>query len=108
MTTEPDDPQNGYIIFQIEITDRDRYMTEYIPTALETVEEHGGRVLVGADAPEVVEGQWGYNWTVVLEFPTVEDANAWYESEAYESVQPVRHESSDDENVVIVPGFAPE
>lgn len=102
-STDTDDSENGYVLFQVEITDRDRYKTEYIPTALETVEAHGGRVLVGEDDPQVLEGEWDYNWTVVLVFPSVEAARSWSETDAYEAVRSIRHDASSAENVVITP-----
>lgn len=112
MTTEPDEPststRKGYVLVQVEITDRDQYTNDYIPTAVETIDAHGGRVLVAEDDPHLLEGEWDYNWTVVVEFPSVEDAHAWYTDERYEAVKPIRHEATEAENGVIVPELPPE
>ena len=54
--------------------------------------------------PEVLEGEWHGNQTVVLEFESVEAARAWYESPAYQEAVPLRHAAADC-NAVIVAGF---
>jgi uncharacterized protein (DUF1330 family) len=105
MSTES---QKGYVIATIHITDRDAYMNEYIPPTLEVIEKHGGRVLVGEESPELKEGEWEWNWTVVLEFPSVEDAQAWYDDEEYESVRPIRYDATEAGSLVIAPEFGGE
>jgi uncharacterized protein (DUF1330 family) len=44
---------------------------------------------------------------VVIEFPSVEQARAWYESEAYQKILPTRVQNST-ARVVIVEGYEPE
>lgn len=106
MSSDTGESQKGYALFQIEVTDHERFGAEYVPPTMETIEAHGGRVLVSAGAPEVLEGEWAYNRTVVVEFPTVEDARAWYDDETYREATEVRHETTGAENVVIVPGVS--
>jgi uncharacterized protein (DUF1330 family) len=64
----------------------------------------GVNILAVDTAPEVVEGTWHGDQTVVLEFESVDAARAWYESEAYQKAAKLRHDAADC-NAVIVSGF---
>ena len=107
MSTEEDTSSKGYVIFQEEITDLERYLNEYLPTAAERIEKHEGTVLANTTDPEVLEGEWDHSRTVVVEFPSVEAARAWYTDPAYEEVKPIRIDSSEYANAVICPEFSP-
>lgn len=108
MPTETDTSRKGYAVFQEEITDWDRYLNDYLPTAAETIEDHGGEVIVGDPEPDVIEGEWDHSMTVVIEFPSVEDAQAWYTDPAYEDVIPIRLEASEYAHAIICPEFSPD
>ena len=54
--------------------------------------------------PQVVEGTWHGDQTVVLEFESVDAARAWYESEAYQKAARLRQAAADC-NAVVVAGF---
>jgi uncharacterized protein (DUF1330 family) len=43
-------------------------------------------VLVASEAVQILEGTWPANRTVVLEFPSTDAANAWYESPNYRAI----------------------
>ena len=64
----------------------------------------GVRVLAVDTKPEVLEGNWHGDQTVVLEFDSVEAAREWYESSAYQKAAKLRHAAADC-NVVILSGF---
>jgi uncharacterized protein (DUF1330 family) len=101
------DTRKGYVIFQGNVADWDKYLNEYTPRAVETIEDHGGKVLIADDDPDVTEGDWDHHMTVVIEFPSVEDAREWYNDPEYEEVKPIRHEASEYVNAVICPEFSP-
>jgi uncharacterized protein (DUF1330 family) len=61
-------------------------------------------ILAVDTAPEVVEGTWYGDQTVVLEFESVDAARAWYESEAYQKAAKLRQAAADC-NAVIISGF---
>jgi len=108
MAIDSESSRKGYAIFVEEITDWDSYMNEYLPAADETLDPHDGTLTVWNKDPEVIEGDWDHNMTVVVEFPTVEDARAWYEGLAYEEVKPIRHDACEYAHAIITPEFAPE
>jgi uncharacterized protein (DUF1330 family) len=64
----------------------------------------GVNILAVDTAPNVVEGTWHGNQTVVLEFESVDAARAWYESEAYQKAVKLRQAAADC-NVVILSGI---
>jgi uncharacterized protein (DUF1330 family) len=58
-------------------------------------------ILAVDTAPNVVEGTWHGNQTVLLKFESVDAARAWYESEAYQKAVKLRQAAADC-NVVIL------
>lgn len=108
MSSKTDASRKGYVIFVEEIVDWDLYLNEYLPPAGETLEDHGGTLAVWNEDPDVIEGEWNHNMTVVLEFPSVEDARAWYSDPAYEEVKPIRHEACEYAHAVISSAFSPD
>jgi uncharacterized protein (DUF1330 family) len=80
----------GYVIVQVsDIHDPDAYAT-YRPLASETVARHGGRFLVRGGAAERIEGEGDCGRVVVLEFPSVAAAKAWYASPEYREALAIR------------------
>ena len=59
----------------------------------ETTKGYGGRILAANDA-EVREGSIPHLRTIVGEFPSLEKARAWYESEGYQAIIGLRHNST--------------
>ncbi|MFI7664636.1 DUF1330 domain-containing protein [Nocardia sp. NPDC049526] len=93
----------GYVILTEAIRDPSG-MDEYGRAAGPSMAEFGAVPLVVDGNPEVLEGSWHGDRTVVMEFPSVEAARAWYESETYARAKPLRHAAAD-ANAVIVAGF---
>jgi len=92
----------GYVIFREAMHDM-AGIEAYGKAAGPTIAHAGARVLVVDDEPQVVEGSWPGNRTVVLEFDSVEAARAWYESPEYQAAVPLRQAAAD-ADVVIVAG----
>lgn len=92
----------GYVIFQETIHDEDG-MNAYGAKAMPTIMQ-SAKVLTVDESPAVLEGDWPAQRTVMLEFPSVEDAKAWYESADYQAAIPLRQAAAD-ANVVILSGF---
>jgi uncharacterized protein (DUF1330 family) len=82
-----------YFVAQLNVHDPDRY-ARYLEGAQEQLDRYGGRVLaVDLDAA-VLEGEWPYGRTVLIEFPTREHLDAWYGSEGYRRIAEHRHAAS--------------
>ena len=95
----------GYLVAQLEVTDPqafERYR-EKVPAVIESF---GGRYLVRGGALSALEGEWPAPRLVVIEFESSDQARAFYESEAYREILPLRLAASDG-RVAIVEGVAP-
>ncbi|MET9951118.1 DUF1330 domain-containing protein [Streptomyces sp. NPDC006339] len=63
---------------------------DYIERIQATLDPFGGRFLVhGAPRRETLEGEWP-GALVMIAFPTYEAARAWYDSEPYQALIPLR------------------
>src|SRR5690349_25118720 len=94
----------AYVIFTEAINDPSG-MAKYGEAAAPTLAEWGATVLVVDGRPQVLEGTWHGSQTVILEFPSIEIARAWYESAAYTEAKRLRHGAAET-NAVIVEGFS--
>jgi uncharacterized protein (DUF1330 family) len=80
----------AYFLFDnVEVTDP-AALRDYAKEASRLVAEHGGRYLVTAVTPEVVEGDPGLRSVVLIEFPDADSARAWYDSPAYQPLKAQR------------------
>jgi uncharacterized protein (DUF1330 family) len=84
----------GYAIFIRERTRTPSHLEEYTRQAGETLEGHPVNVLAAYGRHEVLEGPQ-LEGAVVLEFPTIEAAKAWYESPAYREAREHRFRGAD-------------
>ena len=64
-------------------------IAEYLERITGTFVPHGGRFLVHATPHEVKEGD-GPGQVVVIGFPDLVQARAWWESAAYQEIAPLR------------------
>jgi uncharacterized protein (DUF1330 family) len=93
----------GYVIFIENITDEAAYQG-YVAKAAGSVMQSGGSAIVLHDDAEVLEGEWPWKRTVILEFESVDKAREWYNSPEYQAIVGERHAAAD-ANAVIVGGF---
>ena len=83
----------AYVIGEIEVTDPATY-GEYGKQVMATIERHGGRFVVRGGAVESLEGGWTPKRLVVLEFPSMQKALAWYRSAEYAPLIKLRQQAS--------------
>jgi uncharacterized protein (DUF1330 family) len=84
---------SAYMIADIHITDPERYK-EYKQLAAPSVAAYGGRYIVRGGPAERLEGVRELHRIVVLEFPDLERARAWWSSPEYAPAKAIRHESA--------------
>lgn len=80
-------------------------IADYLRGIDATLEPFGGKYVIHGGQPRVKEGAWEGD-LVVISFPTVEDAEAWYGSPQYQAILPLRTENSASE-AIIVEGASP-
>jgi uncharacterized protein (DUF1330 family) len=80
-------------------------IAEYLRRIDDTLEPFGGRFVVHGAAVEVIEGVWPGN-IVIIEFPDLARAHAWYDSPDYRAILTLRlgHAEGD---VIMVEGVRP-
>ncbi len=94
---------SAYLIAQISITDRTAY-SAYEDGFMEIFQRFKGKMLAVDEKPDVLEGEWPCTRTVLVEFPSKEEALAWYRSDDYQALAQHRFSASDG-NTVMVNGF---
>jgi uncharacterized protein (DUF1330 family) len=92
----------GYVIACVDIHDEDRYAA-YRAGTVASLEPFEGRFIVRGGPTETLEGSWDAGRTVVIEFPTVEQARSWFHSDGYQQLAAIRREASD-ADIVLVEG----
>jgi uncharacterized protein (DUF1330 family) len=95
----------GYVIYQGEVTDPERY-EEYKTKAAASIAAAGGRYIVRAGDMEVLEGDAPAGRTVILEFPTLQAAVDWYRSDDYAAARKIR-EGAATARMYAIDGYAP-
>jgi uncharacterized protein (DUF1330 family) len=83
----------AYFIVDVEVTDPVGY-EEYRKLVPATIAQYGGRFLVRGGAVEQLEGDWQPGRVVVLEFPSLEQAKRWYNSEEYRDPKALRFKAA--------------
>jgi uncharacterized protein (DUF1330 family) len=78
-------------------------LAEYRERNTDVVAAHGGRFVARGGAHEVLEGEWNVKRLVIIEFPDMDAARAWHESDAYAPLIELR-QSASDTNMVLVEG----
>lgn len=78
------------------------WVTEYGPKTGELVKKHGGRYLVRGGAMETLEGNAPLpSVVVVIEFPSMAQARAWYHDPDYAPLIKLRQGGSDLDFVLV-------
>ena len=94
---------SAYLLVDCTVTNPEKYEA-YKRLAALAVERHGGRYLVRGGEMVVLEGAWRPNRVVVLEFPSLARAKAFYDSPEYADARVVR-EGAAQMNMVAVGGI---
>lgn len=95
----------AYLIANITIHDAEKFerYRELVPPVIAA---HGGRYLVRGGTMEMKEGALPLRRLVILEFPSMQAARAFYDSPAYAPLLRLRLEATTSD-VVLVEGVAP-
>lgn len=83
----------AYVIARINITDPEAY-EEYRKVVPATIAKFGGKFIARGGKLEILEGEVESLRTVILEFPTMEDARNWYNSQEYAAAKAMRQKAS--------------
>jgi len=79
----------AYMIARVKVTDPQRYR-KYVEATPPTIAKFGGRFVVRGGQTVTLEGAEETRRIVILEFPSLEQAQAWYASEDYQTAKTLR------------------
>ena len=90
----------AYVVVEVEVNDPVRYENykAMVPPSLET---YGGRFLVRGGKVETLEGDWSPKRLVMVEFPSAEQAKAWWASEEYAEAKALRQATARTQMIVV-------
>ncbi|MDX1467835.1 MAG: DUF1330 domain-containing protein [Acidimicrobiia bacterium] len=81
----------AFLLADVRPDDMEAYRASgYLEAAFESATRHGGVYRARGGNTIVLEGEWDPGRMVVIEFPSMDDLLAWYESPEYQESAPVR------------------
>ncbi len=92
----------AYVIALLEVTDPVEY-EKYKAAAPPTVAAAGGRYLARS-GETVLEGTHDGRRAVIVEFPSLEAARAWYDGEGYRHARALRRDCARNVTLLLLPG----
>jgi uncharacterized protein (DUF1330 family) len=108
---EPDDPAEAadtkaYLVGLVTVKNKD-WVKDYRPKTAELLKKYGGRILVRGKPAEVLEGSAPEaDAILVVEFPSMEKASAWYNDPDYQPLIELRQTGAE-VDFVLVKGLTP-
>jgi uncharacterized protein (DUF1330 family) len=89
----------AYVLVQVEVTDPVRY-EDYKAMVPPSIAKFGGHFLVRGGKTHTMEGDWSPRRLVVVEFPSVEQAKAWWNSPEYAEAKALRQATSESQLII--------
>jgi len=89
----------AYVFFDAVSVHPER-MGGYRDKALASVKAFDGKRVAATNNIDCREGDWRPTRIVMLEFPSMEKARAWYDSPEYQEVLPIRLDANRDKMVI--------
>jgi uncharacterized protein (DUF1330 family) len=90
----------AYIIVEIEIHNPAEY-EDYKKLTPGSLTNYQGKFIVRGGKTETLEGDWSPQRFVMLEFPTVALAKAWWASEEYAPAKALRQRTASSKMIVV-------
>ena len=92
---------SAYVIFDVEIRDAAKFQ-DFMNGVKPAIEDAGAKYLVRGGAHQVHEGDWTPRRIVLLEFPSMEAWEAFYNGATYQGLKKIRDECSSARLVSVV------
>jgi uncharacterized protein (DUF1330 family) len=91
---------SAYVVVEIEVLDPKRYET-YKQLAPPSIAQYGGRYVARGGEVTTLEGTWSPKRLVILEFPSVDQAKAWWNSTEYAEAKALRQAVARTQMIVV-------
>ena len=80
---------SAYAILDVDIQDPDKYQI-YMKGVQQLISDVGGRYLTRGGEHKVYEGEWQPSRLVIVEFPSMEAIETFYDSPEYQELKSIR------------------
>lgn len=90
----------AYIIVDVKITNPTLY-DDYRKLTLASLQPYDGIFVVRGGQTETLEGNWDPGRIVIVEFPSMEKAKAWWASPGYAPAKAIRQAASETKMIVV-------
>ncbi len=90
----------AYVIADVTVTDTAAY-ERYKALTPNAIAANGGRFLSRGGETAVMEGDWQPNRVVILEFPDMAAARAFYDSPEYREARDARRDAADFKMIIV-------
>lgn len=90
----------AYVIVNVEVLDAGRY-PEYTTQVPATLAAYGGKFIVRGGKAERLEGTYEPKRIVVIEFPSAEQARAWWSSAEYAGPRALRQTLANSDLILV-------
>lgn len=97
----------AYMITFVRFQDLEAYKREYITQAHAILTRHGGVAVAVSDDMKVIEGSLPKGRTVIVEFPSMALAEAFYNDPEYQPYKKIRQKYAQCDSGIIEKGFEP-
>ena len=92
-----------YYVAEVDVTDPEQYIKEFVPKAATSADAYGGRTLAAGSKVTAIEGRPPKNRVVIMRWKSLEQIKAWRESSRYKEARKIG-----DQYAASVRGFAVE
>jgi uncharacterized protein (DUF1330 family) len=95
-----DAAKKAYVIGQIDVTNAQQY-GEYAKQSPDIIAKYGGRFLARAGRTVTLDGPAARSRVVIIEYPSFERAQAWFNSPEYQKIKKMREGAADAQFIVV-------
>jgi len=96
---------SAYIMAFVRIENIEAYYRDYAALAAPIVEKHGGSPIIRTENIQTIEGALPQGTLAMLEFPTIEQAQAFYNDPDYQPLAKIRQKYSSSDAIIFDKGF---
>jgi len=90
----------AYVIVEVSVHDHKNY-EEYKKLTPASIAAFNGRFVVRGGQTTTLEGDWKPERIVVLEFPSVERAREWWNSDLYTEAKVIRQKAANTKMIIV-------
>lgn len=91
---------SAFVVVEIEVHDQELYKA-YTNLTPASIASYQGKFVARGGDTIVLEGEWRPKRLVLLEFPSVEIANSWWNSEEYTKLRKIRQRAASTKMIIV-------